>query len=920
MANLFQPSLQRASDPNYSPAPGAEMYFYQSGTTEPLTIYSDLAGTVEQTNPVEANSAGLFPSVYLDPTKVYRVVLQTAEGGQVWDVDPVRGFDESQAREDALAVLEAADVVAADAAQVAADKALVAGYATAALMPNPYSDHATARAALSNGQGYWYQEPGGLQIERWLRVDASTSAETSPPLHVPTVDGLAADKAGGELGDLFLKSTDADGQGFDWTARSALNEQLETSINVNLTAGAPDVCEFTATSTTPTGAYTAVSSSKIQITHDTFNWKGLTTPYKLLPNRAYVVTYLPTDIDDTTGGIGIGFDPVAPTPGSTTVRALASGFFAMQYRILNSAGATRALYDHAGIAAPSGPEISNSNGALSEVQMARTAGEEFSFRLEMDSTGTIATIYYLDANKNYIGGSGGSARTTITQVPEGSYLWIGVHDGTTGSQALDVTIGPGKIYSPSIDISRRIYADASLSAYTIIGAGTQDDPLLEPDEIARFITLDKTRRQFRVKLKSGVYSRPLVIPDASLIDELWIDAPVGKKATIQPADELDQSGWTNVGGASPNVWIRDALFGFIGLTDGNSSVIEVPGSNTTGLTQTFGTGAYTHTVQWYLYTRFPPNTDIATINATPASYSMHSTGTHAGKILVHARASGDPNDMTFMRPMATNGVSILATAATNWNMPRIHLSGIECKYTASEAFRFQRCIVEHSSLIARATSLYGVGFQYDECFVRAYGSLAEGTTGDHVNMSGTYGGLPDDLQPEIVLDGFKMLGALVPAAASGLSGGDNISNHVNQHVIMRDCYGLAASKDGLSGGGNCRLTDCEFSGAANAGVHLYPTTAVAHTLTAKGCEFYNNDYGVMVTGDVSGANPGTEATAKLLNCEFAENSIADIFANGTDATITLRGRQGIYGAEPSSGSLLTQADGVINDYRSTEIV
>lgn len=128
-ANLFQPSLTRALDSNGNPVSNAKMYFYATGTTTPATWYTNQAGTVAGTNPLTAGSTGLFAPAYLDPDTTYRIVLKTSDGATtIWDVDPVRGFDETQLVDDAAAATTAAADAAlarddAEAAQVAAELA-----------------------------------------------------------------------------------------------------------------------------------------------------------------------------------------------------------------------------------------------------------------------------------------------------------------------------------------------------------------------------------------------------------------------------------------------------------------------------------------------------------------------------------------------------------------------------------------------------------------------------------------------------------------------------------------------------------------------------------------------------------------------------------------------------------------------------
>lgn len=69
--------------------PGALLFFYLSGTSTPTNTYSDQGLTVPNTNPVVANQAGQFPSIFLDPAITYKVVLTDRLDVQVWTADPV---------------------------------------------------------------------------------------------------------------------------------------------------------------------------------------------------------------------------------------------------------------------------------------------------------------------------------------------------------------------------------------------------------------------------------------------------------------------------------------------------------------------------------------------------------------------------------------------------------------------------------------------------------------------------------------------------------------------------------------------------------------------------------------------------------------------------------------------------------------
>jgi len=70
---------------------GALLHFYQTGTTTPETVYTSATRTVAHSNPVIADANGVFNSIWLDPTKTYRVRLTTSSGVLLYDVDPYPG-------------------------------------------------------------------------------------------------------------------------------------------------------------------------------------------------------------------------------------------------------------------------------------------------------------------------------------------------------------------------------------------------------------------------------------------------------------------------------------------------------------------------------------------------------------------------------------------------------------------------------------------------------------------------------------------------------------------------------------------------------------------------------------------------------------------------------------------------------------
>jgi hypothetical protein len=67
---------------------GAKAYFYATGTTTPQNTYSDSGLLFAHPNPVVADSAGVLPAIYLDPSLAYKLTLKTSADVLIYTVDP----------------------------------------------------------------------------------------------------------------------------------------------------------------------------------------------------------------------------------------------------------------------------------------------------------------------------------------------------------------------------------------------------------------------------------------------------------------------------------------------------------------------------------------------------------------------------------------------------------------------------------------------------------------------------------------------------------------------------------------------------------------------------------------------------------------------------------------------------------------
>jgi len=90
MSDLISFNPVRALDANGIPVPGAQAFFYNSGTTTPVTVFSDAAETTPHPSPLLADAEGVFPPVFRSGEPL-KVDVQTSGGESLngFPLDPV---------------------------------------------------------------------------------------------------------------------------------------------------------------------------------------------------------------------------------------------------------------------------------------------------------------------------------------------------------------------------------------------------------------------------------------------------------------------------------------------------------------------------------------------------------------------------------------------------------------------------------------------------------------------------------------------------------------------------------------------------------------------------------------------------------------------------------------------------------------
>jgi len=74
-------------DNNGDPLSGGGLYFYDTGTTDAKTVYSNVGMSIAHSQPVDLDAYGVPPDIYFTGTA--KVVLKDADGVQLRSMDPV---------------------------------------------------------------------------------------------------------------------------------------------------------------------------------------------------------------------------------------------------------------------------------------------------------------------------------------------------------------------------------------------------------------------------------------------------------------------------------------------------------------------------------------------------------------------------------------------------------------------------------------------------------------------------------------------------------------------------------------------------------------------------------------------------------------------------------------------------------------
>jgi len=185
-----------------TPSSGAKLFFFATGTSTPKDTFSDSTALTPNTNPVIADSNGVFSDIFI--TGTYKVTLQDKNGSQIWEADPVNEVALAQGGTPVKSIDILSDAIV--------DAGLIDGD----------SLNIKERTSANGGGAMWDVVPSGtyavgsaifdvfdhstLPLQIKLRVGAIANAREFGAVGDSVTDDTAALKAAFLFGNVFIPS------------------------------------------------------------------------------------------------------------------------------------------------------------------------------------------------------------------------------------------------------------------------------------------------------------------------------------------------------------------------------------------------------------------------------------------------------------------------------------------------------------------------------------------------------------------------------------------------------------------------------------------------------------------------------------------------------------------------------------------
>lgn len=489
---------------------------------------------------------------------------------------------------------------------------------------------------------------------------------------------------------------------------------------------------------------------------------------------------------------------------------------------------------------------------------------------------------------------------TITGLPANCYAVAGVRVSAVGSASVSRISGLA-VYSKSFDVTKRIHIHPDVGATG--GTGTEGNPYQTIYEAVASCERDKARRKLDLIFKPGLIRDTLGL-DAVRWRDIRIRGSAGGKTIINASQQLSGSIWTNIPGSE--VWHTTQPI-FLGASNAPyGGLVDV----TTGVSEDFGLNGHYTVDGRRLLSWITENTAYDDASFIAGSYSVHTTGTYDGEILVRCWGDVDPNTRVFECSRYSNCIRVVSSDDEDgWNGGLVRVSNIELMYAYIAGLQLGNVQYELEDIYTGG-SQRGYGFEINHCTGRGYGLISEGTGYDglHASADGT-------VSERTLYNGFwdcefKGMANLAQGA------GDGVSLHkMSEHrTRLHNCTVLSAGKDGASMPGSCEMTNFTADDCVNGGITLYGEVGDADaSLTIRGGKLTRNLRGLL-------CNPSSiTGLTRTINAErvhFEDNVEASImaFQNASPASVaTINADNCTYsGATPSSGHVVESTGATVN--------
>jgi len=551
---------------------------------------------------------------------------------------------------------------------------------------------------------------------------------------------------------------------------------------------------------------------------------GFLTNYTGIENRSFSCRYIVT-ATEVSSGFGICFNPsggsvIDPTSHVSIIWRASNGLV-IAYR---QDGVT-VVADLTAPGAGSGTVID-----ASVPRVTWTAGDVLDMTLVLDADGTTGTFTTFKNDQI-------AATFRVTGLPVGYIGAVGRH-----TIAMTGTFGPvqvSKVQQPA----KRIFINPNVGASSI---GTEANPFKTFADGLKYV--NESGRELAMVPKEGIYA---VGPEiqTNRYDRISIVGDQGKRPIIRPGTILT-SGWSLVG-PSVKVYSRSHVFGGTsGATTGSGAFLDL--SNPDG--------------PWgfAFYTRINPLTgSIAALEALPDDVGGYWISAATGTAYIKAIDNVDPNTLQIFRSEWSAGINLMPAPASLAGMTDIHIAGIDIEMPYA-----------HGIVAGRVRGLI------EDCYIKGAATLnaiaPNMMSGEIASCRGVH----------CANDGINHTNALDFAAPNPSPQrvsrlrivdcemtdmvNDGISNHVDQDIFVSGGQYLRNGKCGIVPVANAVIVGAKIAGNFIGVQALGDTAGFAQTVSARDCDFADNDYAF----NVSATGAGSSTVLEVLGGRATGSTVA----------------------------------------------